>query len=67
MQQGDTVNFRVESEVETANCPDCQFPSRRVHSYYLRTLRDLPIGESRVVAHIVNAGIGMAHPHISCR
>lgn len=52
IQQGDTVDFRVESEVEAATCPDCQFLSRSVHSYYLRTLRDLPIGESRVVVHI---------------
>jgi transposase len=29
-------------ETSAAACPLCQQPARRVHSYYVRTLQDLP-------------------------
>src|SRR5919199_40330 len=36
------ITVVVETARETVPCPDCQHPSRRVHSRYTRTLADLP-------------------------
>jgi transposase len=33
-------------------CPQCQFPSERVHSYYMRTLADLPCVGRRVTLSV---------------
>ena len=39
-QEGITALVRVTAE--SADCPDCQRSSSRVHSHYQRTLKDLP-------------------------
>ncbi len=36
------ATLEVESRQPTARCPTCGEPSRRVHSHYVRKLRDLP-------------------------
>ena len=40
------------SRSTSSHCPACQTPSERVHSYYLRTLADLPCVGRRVVLHL---------------
>ncbi len=36
------VAILASTEVPAARCPECGYPSRRVHSRYRRTLTDLP-------------------------
>src|SRR5919108_2210995 len=43
---------QVTSTRALVNCPVCQFPTRRVHSRYVRTVADLPWGPWRVVLHL---------------
>ena len=46
----DTVLIvQVFSTHPLAYCPDCGYPSSRVHSHYLRTVSDLPCAGRRVV------------------
>jgi hypothetical protein len=44
-----TVDIVTRGRRTGATCPDCSHYSERVHGFYQRTLRDLPIGEPRVV------------------
>ena len=46
------LTLRVTSTQALVHCPVCQFPTRRVHSRYGRTLTDLPWGPWRVVLHL---------------
>jgi transposase len=39
---------QAQSQTLTATCPSCDYQSDRIHSYYRRTLKDLPIGEHMV-------------------
>lgn len=41
--RGDKVNINVESKQKCSRCPGCRVKSVRIHSYYLRRIRDLPI------------------------
>jgi transposase len=43
-----TLCIDARASTPVASCPDCHAPSARVHSYYTRRLRDLPIVESPV-------------------
>jgi transposase len=45
-----TAEFTVtlKANQEAPACPNCQTPAHRIHSYYERTLADLPWGEYRV-------------------
>ena len=43
------LTLRVQSTQTLVPCPVCRFPTRRVHSYYERTLADLPWAHIRVV------------------
>jgi transposase len=43
------VTLRVQSTDTLVHCPDCQFPTRRIHSRYTRTVADLPWAHYRVV------------------
>jgi transposase len=43
------LTLRVTSIQAMGHCPVCRFPTRRVHSYYERTLADLPWAHLRVV------------------
>ena len=47
-----TVITAKSSLVEVA-CPDCGTPARRVHSRYVRTLADLPLGGRPVQLRLV--------------
>ncbi|MCI0436287.1 MAG: ISL3 family transposase, partial [Gemmatimonadetes bacterium] len=38
----DVIVIRLVSGRDSARCPSCDFPSRRVHSRYMRTIADLP-------------------------
>lgn len=40
--QAGVIEFRVRTTTETALCSECSCRSDRVHSYYQRTLQDLP-------------------------
>jgi len=46
------LTLRVRSTQARIYCPVCQFPTRRVHSRYVRTVADLPWGSWRVVLHL---------------
>ena len=46
------LTLRVTSTQALVHCPVCQFPTRRVHSRYGRTLTDLPWGPWRVMLHL---------------
>ncbi|MEQ9442959.1 MAG: ISL3 family transposase [Cyclobacteriaceae bacterium] len=38
----DKLNIYVQSKSRSGICPRCHMPSKRVHSYYIRKLNDLP-------------------------
>jgi transposase len=42
ISESNAVTVVVQTTREAVPCPDCQHPSRRVHSHYIRTLADLP-------------------------
>lgn len=46
------LTLRVTSTQALVHCPICRFPTRRVHSRYVRTVADLPWGAWRVVLHL---------------
>ena len=46
------VCVEAASRGPSSSCPVCQTPSERVHSYYTRTLADLPCVGRRVVLHL---------------
>ena len=43
-EQG-SIRVQAESLTSTAACPSCQNQSDRIHSYYQRTLKDLPLAD----------------------
>src|SRR5918999_389539 len=43
------VTLRVQSTQTRVHCPVCQFPTRRIHSHYTRTVADLSWAHYRVV------------------
>ena len=46
------LTLRVTSRQALGHCPVCRFPPRRIHSYYERTLADLPWAHLRVVLQL---------------
>jgi transposase len=46
------LTLQVTSTRALVDCPVCQFPTRRIHSRYVRTVADLPWGPWRVVLHL---------------
>lgn len=44
----DLLTIHAHSTATSAVCPSCHRPSRRVHSHYTRSPRDMPIREYRV-------------------
>jgi transposase len=40
---GDQAIITVRAAAQESACPTCGLPARRVHSHYLRQLRDLPL------------------------
>jgi transposase len=46
------LTLRVTSRQALGHCPVCRFPTRRIHSFYQRTLADLPWAHLRVVRQL---------------
>jgi transposase len=46
------LTLRVTSTQSLGHCPVCQFPTRRIHSHYARTVADLPWATYRVVLQL---------------
>jgi transposase len=46
------LTLRVQSTQTLVPCPVCRFPTRRIHSRYVRTVADLPWAQWRVVLHL---------------
>jgi transposase len=46
------LTLQVTSTRALVDCPVCQFPTRRIHRRYVRTVADLPWGPWRVVLHL---------------
>ena len=46
------LTLRVTSMQALGHCPVCRFPTRRIHSFYQRTLADLPWAHLRVVLQL---------------
>ena len=47
-EAGEELSILAHCERVVANCPTCGKKSTRIHSYYIRRPRDLPIGDRRV-------------------
>ncbi len=41
--QAGTISITAQASRSTAPCPDCAIASERIHSYYTRRPRDLPL------------------------
>lgn len=46
---GKKLTLEISTVSQEAICPDCHQPSSRIHSHYLRTVRDLPVSGHTVV------------------
>lgn len=46
------LNLEIKTKSRGARCPDCHQLSSRVHSSYVRTVRDLPMASFAVVLHV---------------
>jgi transposase len=46
------LTLQVTSMQALVHCPVCRFPTRRMHSRYIRTVADLPWGPWRVVLQL---------------
>jgi transposase len=46
------LTLHVTSTQALVHCPVCRFPTRRIHSRYVRTAADLPWGSWRVLLHL---------------
>jgi transposase len=42
ISEANSITIVVAAARSTASCPNCQHPSQRVHSRYVRSLADLP-------------------------
>jgi len=49
---GATIHLAIVPTCRFAFCPLCQQRAQRIHSYYERTLTDLPCGGERVTIHL---------------
>jgi len=49
---GDTMSIAATAKKVSARCPMCGRRSRRVHSWYARTISDLPVARTVVVLHL---------------
>jgi transposase len=46
------VTLQVQSTQVRVHCPECRFPTRRIHSRYRRTVADLPWADYRVLLQL---------------
>ena len=51
---GDEVHIKVKSKKKVQECPKCGEKTRKVHSRYIRTVQDLPIGDKKVYIEIIS-------------
>ncbi len=49
---GDTMSISATAKTASARCPLCSRRSRSVHSWYARTVSDLPVARTVVVLHL---------------
>jgi len=49
---GQTLFLTVRSSRETATCPDCAYNAGKVHSWYVRTVADVPLMDYAVRLHV---------------
>jgi transposase len=49
---GDLLYLELSGRPRSAGCPVCQHRSMAVHSSYVRTVADLPIGGAKVLIHL---------------
>ena len=61
----DCVTICVLSTAQSAACPLCSQPSTRIHSRYLRTLADLPIGGRHARCFAYRAQIFLSEQSVS--
>lgn len=64
-QEGDVLVVTTQAAASSASCPLCRFPSRRIHSRYVRQVSDLPCSGRRVFLHVVARRFICETPH--CR
>ena len=50
--QGDLLAIAIVSVLPSSRCPRCSQASSQVHSWYQRTLRDVPCAGRQVVLHL---------------
>jgi transposase len=51
---GDEIYIRVKSKTKVQECPECGRKTKKVHSKYIRTVQDLPIGDKKVYIEIIS-------------
>ena len=51
---GDEIHIQVKSKKKILNCPQCGKKTKKIHSRYIRTVQDLPIGEKKVYIEITS-------------
>lgn len=52
--ENDTLFIDVEKKSNTEVCPHCGQRSNRIHSKYIRQIKDLPIQEYKVILNIIS-------------
>jgi len=52
-EEQDCIHIQAHSITAVASCPSCNHDSDRIHSYYQRTLKDLPIADNLVQLHLI--------------
>ncbi len=65
-EQG-SLRVQAQSLTSTAACPACNHKSDRIHSYYRRTLKDLPIADHIVRLHLTVRRFRCLNPTCSHR
>lgn len=48
----ESVTVTIETHARSAPCPECAVPATRIHSWYTRTLADLPCAGQRVLLRL---------------
>lgn len=52
VNEGDKVILLVTSRAKESICPNCELPSKKIHSYYNRKLTDLPVLDKKTFIHL---------------
>ena len=51
-QLENSLVLEVQSQSQTAKCPNCQKPSHRLHQNYWHLIKDLPWGETEIFLRV---------------